>query len=360
MLSFSKISSIVVQPFSSVVWDAGTRQGPPAQSEYKEHTMQRRDFLMGTIATVAAFASSERWLRAQGRGQTPANVSPDKLARVSIMTLDFNSILKLPDQQPSAERTLDLFDLPQMYVDVYGVHNVEFQHSHLVKAETDPGFIKEMKARVDAAKSQITQINLEFGQQNISTTDAALRQAAIDHTKQWIDIAVGLGCPRVMINQGQLNRDTAPDAIKTWKVMNDYGKTKNVKVSAETRGAGGGRGQAPAPGAAGAPATPPAPAPPAGPPAWMLLKEVIEGAGAYSNVDIGNVGAPNQEALHDAIKGLFPTSSGNMHIKSSPNWDIGSAIRFTNGTLGYKGLYSIEVSTHQAVRIVYNTILANL
>jgi hypothetical protein len=332
----------------------------PAQTEYKERTMQRRDFLMGTMATVAAFAGREGLLRAQGRGQTPANVSPDKLARVSLMTLNFNNILKLPDQQPSPERTLDLFDLPQMYVDVYGVHNVEFQHSHIVRAETDPAFIKEMRARVENVKSQITQINLEFGPQNISTTDPALRQQAIDHTKQWIDIAVGLGCPRVMINQGQLTRETAPDAIKTWKAMNDYGKTKNVKVSAETRGGGGGRGQAPAAGASPAPATPPPPAAPAGPPAWILLKEVIEGAGAYSNVDIGNVGAPNQDALHEAIKGLFPTSSGNMHIKSSPNWDIGTAIRFTNGTLGYKGLYSIEVSTHQAVRIVYNTILANL
>jgi Xylose isomerase-like TIM barrel len=325
--------------------------------------MQRRDFLMGTMATVAALTGRERLLEAQGRGQTPANVSPDKLARISLMTLNFGSILKLPGQEPSAERTLDLFDLPQMYVDVYGVHNVEFQHSHIVKAETEPAFIKELKARVDAAKSQITQINLEFGQQNISATDPALRQQAIDHTKQWIDIAADLGCPRVMINQGQLNRDTAAEAIKTWKAMNEYGKTKNVKVSAETRGTGGGgRGQAGAAGAAGtpAPATPAPPPAPAGPPAWQLLKEVIESSGGYSNVDIGNVGAPNQDALHEAIKGLFPTSSGNMHIKSSPNWDIGSAIRFTNGTLGYKGLYSIEVNSHQAVRIVYNTILANL
>jgi hypothetical protein len=323
--------------------------------------MQRRDFLMGTMATMAAVAGRERVLGAQGRGQTPANVSPDKLARVSIMTLNFGSILKLPDQQSTPERTLELLDLPQMYVDVYGIHNVEFQHSHLIQAETDPAFVKEMKSRVDNAKSQITQINLEFGRQNISATEPALRKEAIDHTKQWVDIAVALGCPRVMINQGPLSRETAADAITTWKAMNDYGKTKNVKVSAETRGSGGGgRGQAAAPGAGAAPATPPPAAAPAGPPAWILLKEVIEGAGAYSNVDIGNVGAPNQDALHEAIKGLFPTSSGNMHIKSSPNWDIGTAIRFTNGTLGYKGLYSIEVSTHQAVRIVYNTILANL
>jgi len=324
--------------------------------------MRRRTFLVGTAAGAAAVVGWSRLASAQGRGQggSPANVSPDKLARVSLMTLNFNSILKLPGQEATPERTLELFDLPQMYVDVYGVHNIEFQHGHLVQAEKDPAFVTEMKARVDKAQSHITQINLEFGPQNISNTDPALRQQALDHTKQWIDIAVALGCPRVMLNQGQLNQDTKAFAITTWKAMNDYGKTKNVKVSAETRGGGGGGGRGGAAAAPGTPAPPAASAPPPGPPAWVLLKEVIEAAGAYSNVDIGNVGAPNQEALHECIKGLFPTSSGNMHIKSNPNWDIGTAIRYTNGTLGYKGLYSIEVSTHQAVRIVYNTILANI
>ena len=67
----------------------------------------------------------------------------------------------------------------------------------------------------------------------------------------------------------------------------------------------------------------------------------------HSNVDIGNVGAMNQQELHDCIKGWFPYSSGNMHIKSSPFWDIGQAVKFTE-SLGYKGLYSIEVSRHEA------------
>jgi hypothetical protein len=48
-----------------------------------------------------------------------------------------------------------------------------------------------------------------------------------------------------------------------------------------------------------------------------------------------------------------------MHVKSSPFWDIGVAVKFTE-SLGYKGLYAIEVSRHEAVRIVYNTILAAL
>jgi hypothetical protein len=48
-----------------------------------------------------------------------------------------------------------------------------------------------------------------------------------------------------------------------------------------------------------------------------------------------------------------------MHIKSSPNWDIGAAVRFTE-SLGYRGLYSIEVNGHPAVRQVYAIILANV
>ena len=320
--------------------------------------MNRRKFLVGTAASAAGLAglASTGWAQGGqapaapaagrrgggGRGG-PADVPPEKLARISLMTLNFNSYLKPARGNPTPDQTLEPFDLPKMYVDMYGVHNIEFQHSHIVKSETDPAFIKELKARLDEQKVQMTQVNLEFGPENISTPDAALRQKAIDHVKQWIDIAVQYGCPRVMINQQQaeLNKETRDHAVAAWKAMADYGKTKKVKVSAETRGTVGASeaelGMLP----------------------WKFLAGVIESAGAYSNVDIGNVSAPNQQALNDAIKGLYSTSSGNMHIKSSPNWDIGTAIRFTEG-LGYKGLYSIEVSTHPAVRIVYNTILANL
>jgi sugar phosphate isomerase/epimerase len=324
--------------------------------------MNRRTFLVGTAAGAAGLAGLTRIGRAQGgqgappattapasgrqggRGRGgPANVPAEKLARVSLMTLNFGGYLKPAQGTPTADQTLEVFDLPKMYVDMYGVRNIEFQHSHIVRSETDPAFIKELKSRLDEQKMQMTQINLEFGPENISTPDAGLRQKAVDHTKQWIDIAVQYGCPRVMINQNQpqLNKETREHAIAALKAASDYGKTKNVKVSAETRGTVGASeaelGMLP----------------------WQFLAGVIEAAGAHSNVDIGNVAAPNQQALHDAIKGLHPTSSGNMHVKSSPNWDIGTAVRFTEG-LGYKGLYSVEVSTHPAVRIVYNTILANL
>jgi sugar phosphate isomerase/epimerase len=327
--------------------------------------VRRRDFLVSAAAASAATVVGVQPLH--GLGQTaqqpapggqgrrggggfnrgPAQVAPEKLARISLMTLNFNSYLKNPkDPNPAPDATLTAFDLPKIYVETYGVHNIEYQHGTIVESEKDPAFIKELKARLDESKVQMTQINLEFGvQQSISNPDAAGRQAAVEHVKQWIDIAVQYGCPRVMINQQQpqLNKDTRAGAVAAMKAMADYGRTKNVKVSAETRGG----------------ATPEYLASIGGAKPWEFMIGVIKDAGANSNCDIGNVGAMSQQELHDCIKAWHPTSSGNMHVKSSPYWDIGQAIRFAEG-LGYKGLYSIEVSRHEGMRIVYNTILANL
>src|SRR5262249_15435460 len=174
------------------------------------------------------------------------------------------------------------------------------------------------------------------------------------------DAAPIIGVTRLMLNQTGLNEENKANCISVWKEIQDYAKPKGIKISAETRGTGGGR-RGGTPG--GQPPGTPPPTPPdpraAARSAYLLLSQVIEAAGAYSNVDIGNVGAPDQQTLHDAIRALYATSSGNMHIKSSPNWDIGAAVRFTE-SLGYRGHYSIEVTGHPAVRQVYAIIVANV
>ena len=69
------------------------------------------------------------------------------------MTLNFNPYLRGPDNEnPTPDQTLTAFDLPKMYVEIYGVRNIEYQHSHIVQSETDPAFIKELKARLDENK----------------------------------------------------------------------------------------------------------------------------------------------------------------------------------------------------------------
>jgi sugar phosphate isomerase/epimerase len=302
---------------------------------------------------------------APGRGQigggpsligapgAPANVPAAKLARVSLMQLNFNNVLKPepsannPNPTPTANQTLTLFDLPKVYVENFGVHNIEFQLQNVLKAETDPSFIKELKAKLDEYKMICTQINMEIGAAQGMTADAAGRRTGIDRLKKWVDIATELGCKRLMLNQNQgaLTKDRRADAVAYMKEVADAGRPKGVMFSVETRGAAqpqvNGVDQ------------------PLGMKPWEFMIGIIKDAGANSNVDIGNVGANNQQELHDCIKAWFPYSTGNMHIKSSPNWDIGAAVRYTE-SLGYKGNYAIEVAAYSGMRMVYNQILANL
>jgi hypothetical protein len=93
---------------------------------------------------------------------------------------------------------------------------------------------------------------------------------------------------------------------------------------------------------------------------WGLLEECARAAGGYTNIDFGRTGRfLSQQELHDAIRGVVQTNSGNVHVKTSPHWDLGTAVRLTK-SLGFKGLYSIEVDQDPAVRVVYNIVLANL
>jgi hypothetical protein len=340
--------------------------------------MNRRIFLAraASAATVAAFgnaafaqggaiiaAPQNRGAGGRGPG-TPANVPAAKLARVSLMTLNFSSMLKFPwSQNPNENQTLSVLDLPQMYQDVYGVTHIEFQHNHLIDSTgnqqqrpPDPDFFRQMRAKLDAAKVTATQVNIEIGA--IPTLSGEARDKWMISAKQWVEAAPILGVKRLMLNQTGLNEENKANCISVWKEIQDYAKPKGIKISAETRGTGAGRGGG-APGdtaqAAGAPPDPRA----AARAAYSLLENVIEAAGGYSNIDIGGVGAPDQQTLNDAIKTLYPTSSGNMHIKSSPNWDIGAAVRFTE-SLGFRGHYSIELNGHPAIRQVYDQILPNV
>lgn len=311
------------------------------------------------------------------RAQQARRPDPAKLERIAIMTLAFQRQLKLPDQPPADTRTLELFDLPEMLADLYGVHNVEYQASHL--ASTEPAYLRDLRASLERAKSRMTNINLEFGPVNVSALDQVDRDDALKRTTQWIDRAVALGCPRVMINQGDLNETTKAWAIPGLRVMNDYARSKGVKLSLETRlffpdvvrkppapvtpptpppapAAGPG-----APGAAGGRlGGPPAAAPRpvvTTPPTWVLLTEVIRNSGVYSNVDFGNVAAQDQGELHAALRALLPMTVGSVHARVSQLWDLATVLRFMTTNLKYEGLFSIEAYGQPAVTNIYNIIL---
>ena len=353
--------------------------------------MKRREFLWSAAAVAAAAGSPRVW------AQAPRGAKPSTLDRIAIMTLNFQNILKVPDVQDNPNRTLELFDVGEMIADKYGVHKVEFQHYHI--PSTEPSYLKELRARLEKSKSRMTQINLEFSGLNISAPRQRDRLMAIDLTKMWIDHAAMLGAQRVMINQGSQGgadpvmptHQNKAYSIPTLKTMADYGRSKGIIVSVETRGAGGGgrgrgnataaqaapaSGQAPSAGQAAnapapaatapaqtAPSVAAAPQPPAmpAPEVWALLAEILKGAGAYSNVDVGGAGAANQEELHQCLKMLFPMTAGSMHTRVNPRWDLATAIKYLEHDLGYKGLYTIEASNgHEGTQPIYDVVVATL
>ena len=311
--------------------------------------MRRREFLYGAAAVLAGAP------RVWTQSTSPAGrIKQATLDRIAIMTLNFQRLLKLPDLPQEPERTLELFDVPEMLADKYGVHKIEFQHYHI--PSTEPSFLKELRAQIEKRKSRMTQINLEFGQLNMSAPELRNRLMAIDLTKMWVDHAVMLGAQRVMINQGQPTQDNKSYGIPTLKTMADYGRSKGIIVSVETRGGGGGRGRGTA-----TEATTPAPPPPPAPVVWTLLAEIIKGAGAYSNVDVGGANAANQDELHNCLRTMFPMTAGSMHTRVNTHWDLATAIRFLEGELGYKGLYTIEASNgHEGTQQIYDVVVATL
>jgi hypothetical protein len=331
--------------------------------------MKRREFLWSAAAVAAAAGSPRVWI------QAPPRPKQSTLDRIAIMTLNFQNILKVPDVQDNPNRTLELFDIGEMIADKYGVHKVEFQHYHL--ASTEPAYLKDLRAHLAKSKSRMTQINLEFSGLNISAPRQRDRVLAIDLTKMWIDHAAMLGAQRVMINQGSQGgadpvmptHQNKVYSIPALKTMADYGKSKGIIVSVETRGAGGGGrgrgagGAAPSSSAgqmAGASPAPPTPAMPQ-PEVWALLAEILKASGASANVDVGGAGAANQEELHQCLKMLFPMNAGSMHTRVNTRWDLATAIKYLEHDLGYKGLYTIEASNgHEGTQQIYDVVVATL
>lgn len=322
--------------------------------------MKRREFLMSAASIAAAAGSRSIW------AQAPKGVKQSTLDRIAIMTLNFQNILKVPDVEENPNRTLELFDIAEMIADQYAVHKVEFQHYHI--PSTEPSYLKELRNRIEKSKSRMTQINLEFSGLNMSAPRVRDRLMAIDLTKMWIDHAAMLGAQRVMINQGAQGgtvnvmptHENKVYGIPTLKTMADYGKSKGIIVSVETRGAGGGgRGRGGTDGQAASAPPPPPPMPQ--PEVWALLAEILKGSGALANVDVGGAGATSQEELHQCLRLLIPMTAGSIHTRVNQRWDLATAIKFLEHDLGYKGLYTIEANNgHEGTQPIYDVVVATL
>ena len=284
--------------------------------------MKRRQFLLSPAAAA---------VHGSARAQRPDQARRDRLA---VMSYSFTSLIKRAGRPNEPSRTLEIMDLAGLIAERFGIHHVEFQHADF--ASTEPGYFREFRERMKQARSRMIQINLEFGALNISAPDPVIRLQTIDLTKSWIDHAAALGCPRVMVNQGNLAPEVRPAAIETLRTINAYGRAKKVFVTMEPRNA-----------------------------PWEAVVEVIKAAGIWANPDTGNF--PDNESRAAALAVMYKLTSGSSHVKHLPEkFSTEDGVRIAKQA-GYKGLFSIEASArsngpdpYAAVETIANVLIASL
>jgi hypothetical protein len=275
------------------------------------------------------------------------------MARVAVMSYSFDLIMKSAAGPHDPRRTLDILDFPDEMAQRYGIHNLEIQQYHF--RSTDPAYLEEFKNRLTKARSRVTQLVLELGAHNISTTDPAVRSETIELTNQWIDRAVLLSAARVMINQGTLAphvRNAAAEALKT---INAYADAKKVLVTVENRddppGYVSSTVQAPA-----SPTT----APPEH--TWEDEVQLIKAAGVWANPDVASF--PDNAAREAGLRVMYAMATSS-HFKYMPNlFDSARAVQISK-EVGYKGLYSIEAEPltpqpYPFVQTILDVLLRNL
>ncbi len=58
---------------------------------------------------------------------------------------------------------------------------------------------------------------------------------------------------------------------------------------------------------------------------------------------------------------MHPMTAGSVHTRVNPRWDLATVIRYLEGELGYKGLYTIETGNgHVGTREIYDVVVATL
>jgi sugar phosphate isomerase/epimerase len=201
--------------------------------------MIRRDFFTRLAVGAGACAFGGELL-----GQTkhrPISVNRfDKRNRISISTWSLHNYFQSTREKEFTlpGKMLALLDFPEMIADRYQVHNLEFCAPHF--ASTEKPYLQEVKSRLVRAHSRVVNMPVDIDELGtgggLSDPDQSVRDAAVNASKIWIDVAQAIGSKTVRCDPGKFNsRDLSP-TVDSYKRLAAYGKPKGVRVIVENHG----------------------------------------------------------------------------------------------------------------------------
>jgi sugar phosphate isomerase/epimerase len=292
--------------------------------------MKRRDFLACLFGGAAAQVGSPAV--AQSRSHPAAHHAPPapvKLDRVGVSSWSFHNFFQSTRESSASApaEPMALLDFPEMIADRYKVHNLEFVAPHF--ASVEPAYLQELKANLVRVHSRLINIPVDIPEiwhgRGLSDPDAAVRDAAIEASQRWIDVAKQLGARSVRCDPGGFDPDDLTLTIDSYRRLVAYGRVRNVAVLIENHGEIGSQH----------------------PEALVQVFRAVGGLFIGALPDFGNF--PDNETRLRGLPMLFPYARTVCHAKGLELDGNGNETAFdfqkcvqTAKTAAFKGIYSIE------------------
>ncbi|MGH9355011.1 MAG: sugar phosphate isomerase/epimerase family protein [Terriglobia bacterium] len=321
--------------------------------------MKRRDFLSraaacwlgaGLADRAAAYAQPGPAAFAARKGSNSAARYYDvrKLYHVGVSSNSFRNYFAVTRSNSFRlpGPALALLDFPQMVADRYEVHNLEFLASHF--ASTEPHYLAELWRELARLHSRVINIQLDIPELNsgegLSDPNPAVRDAAVEAVRRWIETARRLRARSVCAGPGKTNPADVSPTVEAYRRLAAYARPRDGHVLIENT---------------------------AGVEPDEVLA-VIRGVGGYVTGALPDFAGFASEAARVAgLRALFPRAVTLCHAVGSAFDGRGNEKTFNfqgcveiSKQLRFRGVYSVDYrgtgDSYQGVQNIINELMRDL
>jgi sugar phosphate isomerase/epimerase len=156
------------------------------------------------------------------------------LERLAVATWPFRTEIESPSNEYRDKNKpgIDLKDFAAKARQRFQVPGVEPLSAHF--PSTDEGYLNSFREAIEKAGVHV--VDIPVGNANsFYDSDPAARTRAVEHAKQWVDVAVVLGSPsiRTSIEQAKNAKPNVELTAQTLRPLVDYGASKNILINLE-------------------------------------------------------------------------------------------------------------------------------
>lgn len=183
--------------------------------------MQRRTFLLQSSGLILSASFGAPFVHAASGNED----------RLGMSTVIFRNRFKQtkPKHVSAIQNELTLLEVPKYYRERFGIRNLELWSHHFESLE--PAYLKELRARVEAAGSRVANVQVD-SDYDLASTDETIRERSLAEALRWVDAAAALNSRAVRVNPGRTG-GSIDKSIASMKVVNRHCKAKGLPLLIE-------------------------------------------------------------------------------------------------------------------------------